>query len=296
MKTQEAESILSSSFFQNLSSTDRMWIVSGSFLLLSLLAVWYLEQVKSPKISNIPLNDLRLSPGQVSFLLLGSLKPEFILAATFLDWKRRGFIESTSFTTHGFNLIPDAGPLLENEEYLMHLLFYLCPSGLVDFSIIKNYRKNQSDLFYEQIQTWFNKIEDSLKEAELIYKHNRNHGNALVYGLLALAFYFMGFIGLYQNNKFALLTILAASLYFALAIQVYGAHPPKGQAVYRTLSPLKRLPLQDLEKKFPFLDKTHIYLYTLSLGRYLRNPLSTISIEQEFVTSVKESFVGQVAF
>lgn len=282
--------------FQSQGLADRLWFYLGLSILVSIVAVYLYERSRKPKLANIPANDLRLSPGQVSYLVLGLIKADHILAATFLDWQRRGFVDQINLEEKSLLLFPDSGPLLENEAYLMEALLRFCPGGVLSFQTIQNARLGHEEDFYQALSLWFSKIDSSLRQAGLTYKNTRNHGNALVYFLLALAFYFLGFISIYQESNWGLLIVFGACLYLWLSIAIYNGHPPKGQGVYQALSPLKNGNLSSIRERIPFLDEYHIYLYTLSMGRYLEEFSHYKERDQGLLKLIRESFIGQISY
>lgn len=285
-----------SNLFQHISPSNRLWTSLGLCILLSLFFVYIYEKNKSPKLAHIPRKDLALAPGQVSYLLLGLIKADYILAATLLDWKRRGLVFSSKQSPEVFFLNPQAGPMLENETYLMNFLLEMCPNKKISFSSIRNRRLAQEEDFYQKMSLWFHILAEDLRRGGLLYKSRRNHGDALVYLLLSIAFYFLGFIGLFQKIFPSLIVILGASLYFWLSIYIYNAPPPKGQAVYQALRPLKKGTFSSIKEALPFLDEAHIYLYTLSLGRYLEEFSIYQGRDRKLLGQIREAFIGKVSY
>lgn len=282
--------------FQSMSPSSRNWLLLGFLAILSFVFVWFYEYSRRPKIAQIPFQDLRLSPAQVSFLLEGVQKAEYFLASTFLDWKRRGFIEEGSFSSKGFTLLPFQGPLLENEIYLMRFLMKICHSRKIDFTTILHYRKKTEQNFYMEMNQWFLEINKSLSQRQLSYEIHANHGHSLVYGLLSITFFFLGFIGLYLGEYSSLLLLIGASFYCLLGISIYGKYPPKGQAVFHSLIPIRDKRLSYIKKELSFLDEDILYLYGLSMGRFFNDLAVEEKLDPNYIEQIRKSFIQTSSF
>ncbi|MCD1146510.1 DUF2207 domain-containing protein [Peptoniphilus sp. KCTC 25270] len=289
--------------FQHISNTSKLWLLLGVGILISAIFVYFLEKSKHPKVSNVPIKNLRLTPSQVSFLLQGPLKPENSLAATFLDWNRKGWIQENTLTESGFLLKEQPGPITKSEEYLIDFLQKHSKGRNIDFSLIGKSQKNQGDEFYSDLNQWYYLLKEELIERNLLYPSHRNHGNTLVYGLLSIAFYFIGFIGIWLKIQAALLTLVGATIYFFFALKTYGKLPTTGQSVYTYLQPLRKGETRTFSGD-QNLNSENLRLYAIALGSYkkMSSNLSETekSLEDEFINSfienTKKTFIGSVSF